>query len=290
MKKINFELELQLFAEGAAGAGAGDGASSSTGEARDAAGTGEAVIQDAAEKRRADYAKFKNDFKAEFDAEVQGVIKKRLKSARDNEAAAREYRERTGRVFDALAVNYNLDPEDIDGILRAVQADNTFLEQEALKRGVPVEELKHTRTIERENARFRAEREAYAQEQAADEKYRQWISEEQDARLVYPGLDLREEIKSPEFYRLLESGVDVKTAFEVVHKDDIIAAGMQYAVRKTAANVQLEAEKNSRRPRENGLSSPPAVKTQTDVSKLSRKEINDYIERARRGEKITFRE
>lgn len=290
MTFFDFELELQLFADGAAGAGAGEGATGSTGEAQAAAETGEAVIQDAAEKRKADYAKFKNDFKAEFDAEVQGMIKKRFKSAKENEEAAREYRENTGRIFDALAVNYNLDPEDFDGILRAVETDNSFLEAEALKRGVPVEELKHTRTIERENARYRAEREAYVQEQAAEEKYRQWLFEEQDAKNFYPTLDLREEIKSPEFYRLLESGVDVKTAFEVVHKDDIIAAGMQYAVRKTAANVQLETEKNSRRPRENGLSSPAAVKTQTDVSKLSRKEINDYIERARQGEKITFRE
>lgn len=285
-----FELELQLFADGAAGTGAGEGAEGSTGEARDAAETGEAVIQDAAEKRKADYAKFKNDFKAEFDAEVQGVLKNRLKKAKESEAAAQEYRDSTSRVFDALAVNYDLDPNDIDGILRAVQTDNSFLEAEALKRGVPVEELKHTRTIERENARYRAEREAYAQEQAAEEKYRAWLSQEQDARLTYPALDLREEIKSPEFYRLLESGVDVKTAFEVVHKDDIIAAGMQYAVRKTAANVQLETEKNNRRPRENGLSSPVGVKTKTDVSRLSRKEIDDFIERARRGEKITFRE
>lgn len=284
-----FELELQLFAEGAASA-AGEGAAGSTGEAQAAAETGEADTQDAAEKRKADYAKFKNDFKAEFDAEVQGMIKKRFKSAKENEAAAREYRESTSRVFDALAVNYDLDPDDIDGILRAVQADNSFLEAEALKRGVPVEELKHTRTIERENARYRAEREAYEREQAADEKYRTWLAQEQDARFVYPSLDLREEIKDPDFYRLLESGVDVKTAFEVVHKDDIIAAGMQYAVRKTAANVQLETDRNNRRPRENGLSSPPAVKTQTDVSKLSRKEMEEYIERARRGEKITFRE
>lgn len=284
-----FELELQLFAEGAASA-AGEGTAGSTGEAQAAAETGEADTQAAAEKRKADYAKFKNDFKAEFDAEVQGMIKKRFKSAKESEAAAREYRESTSRVFDALAVNYNLEPDDIDGILRAVQADNSFLEAEALKRGVPVEELKHTRTIERENARYRAEREAYAQEQAADEKYRTWLAQEQDARLVYPSLDLRDEIKDPDFYRLLESGVDVKTAFEVVHKDDIIAAGMQYAVRKTAANVQLETDRNNRRPRENGLSSPPAVKTQTDVSKLSRREMEEYIERARRGEKITFRE
>lgn len=283
----NFELDLQLFADGA-GAAAGADGTGSPGEARDAAETGEG-IQDAAEKRKADYAKFKADFKQEFDSEVQGLIKKRFKAAKESEQAAKEYKDRTGRIFDALAVNYDLDPEDFDGMLRAVTTDNSFLEAEALKRGVPVEELRHTRTIERENARFRAEREEAKRQTAADAKYQSWIAQEAEAQAYYPELDLRSEIQNSDFYRLLESGVDVKTAFEVIHKDDIIAAGMRYAVQKTAANVQLETEKNSRRPRENGLGSPAAAKTGVDVSKLTSTEIQEYIERAKRGERITFR-
>lgn len=282
-----FEFDLQLFADGAGAAGA-DGGTDSTGEAQAAADTGEDV-QAAAEKRKADYAKFKADFKKEFDSEVQGIINRRYKSAKESEKAAKDYRDRASRVFDALAVNYDLDPEDFDGMLRAVTTDNSFLEAEALKRGVPVEELRHTRTIERENARFRAEREAAERQNAADAKYQNWINQESEAQMYYPELDLREEIKNQDFYRLLESGVDVKTAFEVVHKDDIIAAGMRYAVQKTAANVQFETDKNSRRPRENGLGSPAAAKTGVDVSKLSDSDIEEYIERAKRGEKITFR-
>ncbi len=282
-----FEFDLQLFADGAGAAGA-EGEAGSTGEAQAAADTGEDV-QAAAEKRKADYAKFKADFKKEFDSEVQGIINRRYKSAKESEKAAKDYRDRASRVFDALAVNYDLDPEDFDGMLRAVTTDNSFLEAEALKRGVPVEELRHTRTIERENARFRAEREAAERQNAADAKYQNWINQESEAQMYYPELDLREEIKNQDFYRLLESGVDVKTAFEVVHKDDIIAAGMRYAVQKTAANVQFETDKNSRRPRENGLGSPTAAKTGVDVSKLSDSDIEEYIERAKHGEKITFR-
>lgn len=288
MNNKTFELELQLFAEGAADSGSAGG-EGSTGEARDAAATGETEVQDAAEKRKADYAKFKADFKQEFDSEVQGIIKKRYKAAKESEKAAQEYRDRTSKVFDALAISYDLNPDDIDGILKAVTTDNSFLEAEALRRGIPVEELRHTKTIERENARFRAEREQAEKQRLADEKYNAWIAQEADARMYYPQLDLREEIQDPGFYKLLESGVDVKTAFEVIHKDDIIAAGMRYAVQKTAANVQLETDKNSRRPRENGLGSPAAAKTGIDVSKLTGKELADYIERARRGERITFR-
>ena len=60
-------------------------------------------------------------------------------------------------------------------------------------------------------------------------------------------------------------------------------------MQKTAANVQFETDKNSRRPRENGLGSPTAAKTGVDVSKLSDSDIEEYIERAKHGEKITFR-
>lgn len=278
-------LDLQLFADGGAGAiGAGEGGASGEGAQAAAADTGNDA-KALAEKRAADYQKFKTDYKPEFDAEVQGLIKGRLKTAKDNEKAANEYRAKTEKIFEALGVKYGISADKVDDILSEVEKDNSYYEDEAVRRGVDVAEFRRTLAIERENAQYKA-RDAQAE---IDRKYQALLEQVPGVQEFYPDFDFdRVSEENPLFRKLCVMGIPMKNAFEVTHLDEIMSRGMQYAAQTAAAKTQAVQAHNRQRPDENGLSGNGKAETPVDISKLSVKQMQELNERARRGETITL--
>lgn len=283
-------LNLQLFADGGAGgaAGAGEGAASGDTSQAAAVDTG-ADAQAAAEKRAADWKKAKADFKAEYDSEVQGVVRERLGRAKEAEKAAKEYRDKTSKIFDALSVKYGIDADKIDDIVAEVEKDNSYYENEALKRGMDVAELRRVRQVERENAQMKAEKDAAQQREAAQQRYQALLRQVDDVKAVYPSFDFEAESEAnPLFRKLCALGIPMKNAYESTHMEEIMAHGMQYAAQQTAANVQATAQSRSQRPAENGLGAKGQADSKVDISKLSLEEMQKMNDRARRGEKITL--
>ena len=86
----------------------------------------------------------------------------------------------------------------------------------------------------------------------------------------------------------MRSGVDVKTAYEVVHKDEIIPAAMQIAAKTAEQKVVNKIRAGGARPMENGVQDQSASLVKTDVSQLSKADRAEIIRRAERGEKIRF--
>ncbi len=111
--------------------------------------------------------------------------------------------------------------------------------------------------------------------------------QEAEARELYPKLSLQEELKDPRFVDLLKCGVDVRSAFEVIHKDEIISASMEYAAREVERMMTNKLLAEGNRPTENGGNHGPAV-SKTDVKAMSRQDRKDIIRRVRMGEKISF--
>ncbi len=111
--------------------------------------------------------------------------------------------------------------------------------------------------------------------------------QEAEARELYPKLNLKEELKDPRFGELLKCGFDVRSAFEVIHKDEIISASMEYAAREVERMMTNKLLAEGKRPSENGGNHGPAL-TKTDVRSMSRQERKDIIRRVRMGEKISF--
>ena len=111
--------------------------------------------------------------------------------------------------------------------------------------------------------------------------------QEQEARALYPKLDLREEAKNPKFVELLKCGLDVRSAFEVIHKDEIISASMEYAAREVERMMTNKVLAQGYRPPENGGVHGPSL-SRTDVKAMTRQDRKDIIRRVRMGEKITF--
>ena len=46
---------------------------------------------------------------------------------------------------------------------------------------------------------------------------------------MYPDFDWKRELASPQFGRLVTAGVDGQTAYEIVHRQELLKAAMAYA-------------------------------------------------------------
>lgn len=303
-------IHLQLFAEGGAAAGgAGDGgtaqgqgvtagaASQQKGAKANPLANVKYGIQDtetptapAAEvqtkseaplDRNAEFDKLiKGEYKDIYQARMQDTIQKRLKGTKE-----------TVDKFDALTPTlellgrkYGVDATDVEALAKAIEADDSYFEEEAMEKGMTVKQLKEFRKLERENANLKAQQ----NQQRAAQQYSAWMQQAEATKQVYPNFDLDAEMKNPQFVSLLRSNVDAKTAYEVIHKDEIIPAAMQFAVQTAEKNFAQKIIANGNRPAENGMSSQSASLTKSDVSQLTKAQRRDIIQRVRRGEVIRF--
>lgn len=141
--------------------------------------------------------------------------------------------------------------------------------------------------MERDGAkRDKLERE-HIQRQAGMQ-YALWTRQAEEAQRLYPSLDLGVEAKNPQFRQLLRAGVDVGSAYLVVHKDDILPAAMQHAARVVEQKLAGKLQAGSARPAENAMTSQAPALTKSDVTQLTRADREEIRRRAIRGEKIRF--
>ena len=302
-------IDLQLFAEGGAGGG-GTGSEGATGATATAAvsqtkgaksnplanvvygkqATEEAppaaeVVEEPTEDRNAKFeALIKGEYKDLYDARVQDTIKNRLKGTKETVDRYNEL----APTLEALAKKYGVDASDIKALNKAIEDDDSYYEQEALEKGITVEKLKEIRKMERENADLKKQMEEQNREANAKKIYAKWMEEADTAKQVYPSFDLRTEMQHPKFVDLLRSNIDVRTAYEVIHKDDIIAGAMQFTAKKVEQNLTNKIIANGARPSENGNSSQGASVTKSDVSALTKADRAEIARRVARGEKISF--
>ena len=189
-----------------------------------------------------------------------------------------------------MAQKYGVDPNDIDGIIQAVEEDSSFYEDEALERGLTVEQLKEIKRLERENDTLRKMRERQEMEDGANRIYQEWLQGSDVIRSTYdPNFDLDEEInQNPEFGRLIRANVPLKTAYEVCHRDQRAAQAMRVAAKKTEEAVVNKIKANGLRPSEAGLGGSQAVNLNVDPRTLTPEQRAEIKKRVRAGEKISF--
>ena len=142
--------------------------------------------------------------------------------------------------------------------------------------------------MERENADLRKQMQEQKTKENADKLYSQWLQQEQETKKVYPSFDMKAEMQNPEFVNLLRSNVNVRTAYEVLHKDDIISGAMQFTAKTVESKIAKKIAAQGARPAENGMSSGSAAVVKSDVSQLSRADRDEIRRRVARGEKIRF--
>lgn len=291
------KLNLHLFETAGGGAAAAAGANPAGGEP--AAPNTEAPAsspdqsnssQSTGDARRAEFEKLiKGEYKDLFDERAQKMIDTRFKQNKTLEEQASRAKA-LDPVLELLSSKYGVDSSDVESLVKAIQEDDSYYEEEALQKGLTVEQLKHMKQIERENAEFKRAAQEQKRKQETDRIYSQWQQQSEDCKKFYPNFDLKAECSAEtgkSFLGLLKSGVDVKTAFEVIHKDELIGGAMQYTAQKIQQKTVNDIRARGMRPTENGASgNSPAMITKSDP-RLSTKEGRAELARlAMRGVRI----
>lgn len=312
---MKIPLHLQMFAEGGEGgsAAAGSAAGMTAATSADNAETslanvqygkqpgatsapnpsGEAKAQDAGnpavDRAEAFEKLIKGEYKDEFAQRTQQIIDNRFKRTK----ALERQQEALRPVLEALGSKYGLDmsnPDSLGKLQDAVANDESYFEEEAERRGLTVAQLREQKTMERENARMREALEERQRQEARDNVYASWLREGEQLKRLYPGFDLNNEVKSEtgdSFLRLLQNGVDMKTAYEVIHKDELLSGAIQYAVQTTQKRTADTIRAQGLRPRESGSGKSAAVQTvKSDPSKWAPSDMDEVLRRVKNGEKI----
>lgn len=275
---------LQLFADGGAG-GDGTGAAGSDAGSQGGQNPGtEANGQQSAPQEPTFDELIKGKYKADYDARVQKTIQARMRGAKANE----ERLAKTEPLLQMLGQKYSVDPGDVDGLMAALDNDEQMWQAEAADKGMSVENLKALRTAERENAMLKRQQELNQREAAARETYTRWATQAEQAKQKFPGLDLESCLEDPQFVSMLQSGVDVESAYWARYHDDIMQAGMEKATTEAQKKLSASVASGSRRPTESGVGNGPTVSQKVDVSNMSRSEFTAYMDRIMRGERISF--
>lgn len=236
--------------------------------------------QKSAQEIEADFENLiKGEYKDAFTKRTQGIINERFKETKGLEAQLKSLTP----VLEMLSEKYGVDAKNPEDILKALENDNSYWEDEADRRGLTVNQLKEMKRLERESAELRNLKQERERRENADRQYAQWLSQAQAASAVYPNLNLSAEMLNPKFTKLLAHGIDVKTAYEVAHMGEIIGSNVKTAEHKTIENIKASQSV----PRENGTGSsaagPLVKKSASDFTKADREEI---ARRVQRGEKI----
>lgn len=231
----------------------------------------------------------KGDYKKQFDARVQRIINQRFKQTKELEGRVQQL----SPIMDALGAKYGVDPSDVAKLAKAIDEDDSYWQDEADRMGIPVDQLKEFKRLQRENASFKAAQAAMEKRAKADQIYNEWLAQSEKAKAIYPDFDFRKELESPEtgerFTDLLKANVDVLTAYQLVHQDELLSGAIQSAVSLTQKRTLDTIRAQGMRPKENGASgSAPAKIRKADPSTWTKAERERVSQMVLRGERIVL--
>ncbi len=308
MRKRYIMLELGLFDGGAAGGGAGAGASGAAGSGGEAAvpqGSGKdggdaAPAADGEPKPAAQETekgqKTPEQRQQEFDALVSGEYKDLYMASVRNLLArnAGETQNLNNRLAELdplvnlLGEKYGVTSGKVSDIMAAIDADQTFFEDAAMREGVTVEQYKRMMKMEAENRSLREAQKRSEQIRQRENAWKRWDQEAESCRQQYPGFDMQKETRNPDFVRLLGAGIDVTTAYRACHHDELVNAAMAQAQEDTKKSVAETIRSGYSRPRENQTGGNGAGTAKMDPANMTDAQIDELIRRARNGETIEF--
>lgn len=226
----------------------------------------------------------KGDYKEFYEERVKENLNRRF---REN-AKIKRQNEENREIVEMLYDRYNLDVGDVRALKQALDGDDAYLAAEADKRGMSIENYKYIKKLENDNRRFAKMQMQQNARERANETVEKWYTESMKLKESYPDFDIFSEAKNPSFVSLIQSGIDVRTAYEAVHHNDIVRAAQENAAREAEIKVAQSIRQKASRPAENGLSSRSSAIFANGVSSLTREEREDIARRAARGERISF--
>lgn len=275
-------LNLRLF--DGAGTGAGAGGNAGTGSSTGANEGGTTDTTSTGTDRKAEFESFKAKYKPELDEFTQGVVKQRLKE----HGKLKEANAGMSGIVSDLAIRYGLDSNDYEGIRKALGSDNSYYRDKAIEEGLTEDQYKTQQEAKYKSARYDQMMADKANRERFENQLEAWRTESEAVKEFYPAFDFDKEIANKDYMQLLISGVNPKTAYQVIHNDEIISGSMAMAANAGRQQVVDNIRSRGVRASEGAIGSQPAAESKVSVKDMSKAQIDELIRRAQRGEKISL--
>lgn len=285
-------MNLFLFDGGAASggggamAGAGEGMTGEGNTGMDAASQrAEEQPADAAQNTqrdlKAEWNKMKNgEFKQFVDEHTQNIINRRFGEMK----TLQESNQKWQTIGDKLAAKYGLEGADTDAIMKAIDGDARFFQEQADKHGMTTEDYaKYSEALQ-----YKARQQQLLTAQQKQQENARWIqSKEMEAQQLqqkYPGFNLETELQNQHFARMIQMDMPMEMAYTAVHHAELMQNGMQYAMQETQKAVTDNIQARGMRPKEGAARGNGAIVQRMTAKDLTPKELNDYNRRLLAGE------
>ena len=295
MSKLSFKFNLQHFSEGApeGGEGTGEGTVDAAqeepkvvyGKQKENDDEGNGDVEPSKEPSRPTFEELiEGDYKEDFSKKMQSIVQGRIQKIKSSEDNMKEL----APVLETLAEKYEIkDATDIPALVEAFTNDDSLYEEEAAERGVDVETLKNIKMLERRNERFAQEMQQRERDAQNAEAWQKVLTQAEEAKEIYPNFDIEQEMLNEDFAHLVAVNVPVKTAFEVIHHDELQAMSAKAIADQTAKKVADSVKANKKRTGEGQGSGTPVV-VKNDPKSLTDEDRENIYERVMAGETITW--
>ena len=221
-------------------------------------------------------------YKKDFDAAMQKAVRQRVKGMNQYKSQA----DAMAPIIDQLGALYGIDTSDprktdFAALAQRFASDERLYSAEAMERGVTADVLKKEYANRAENTSMRRQLQEYQMREAFEGMRADFA---RDVAAVY-GADFESEMQNPDFARLMGAGVPVKTAYEVIHQQEIAQARAQAAANQARENVMKTIQAQGARPQEIGSGARGGT-TVPMKTKWTRAEVEDMRRRAAMGERV----
>lgn len=236
-----------------------------------------------------------DDYKDAHAAHVKKIVDGRLKGMK----ALQDRDAQMKPIMDMLGKFYNVQGDDLDGIMRSLSQDSRFYEEQAMREGVPVELVMQREQLNRRQAAIDAAEQQHAQERRNQQEMNELLRQAVELKAQVPDFDLMANMQNPEFKRMVMqppygAGVPIKNAYFALNYNQIAAAqraqqeaAMQTVAREAAQKVASSVAAGAMRPAENGMSAASTgTMVRSDPSAWTAEERREVARRAKLGQRI----
>ena len=233
---------------------------------------------DQVDKKSAFKQLISGEYKDEHAAHMQEALDKRFR----NQKATQDRLDSLSPLIDTLGSKYGINDGDPAKIMQALDNDSSFWDSLAEEEGLSVNQLKVRLQLQRENASLKSQNAQVEARQMAAQKQAEWDQQATDLQSTFPNFDLYSEMEAdPKFRGLLISGVDVKSAYQVCHFDDIMSGVVTNVGQRAEQAVVNNIRNKGNRPAEAGAASTPGIIIKDDASQFTPSDRREIVRRMR---------
>lgn len=212
----------------------------------------------------------KGQYKDAFNQRVQRIVDKRFAKTKNLE----QQLGKSNAVMQALSEKYGVESSDYEGLAEAIAMEQSQISEDS--------------EVNENFPEFEPDSEDFQVMEQALETAQHWQFQGEQLRESVPDFDIEQELSNPQFAAMLQSGIDVETAYRAIHMEEILGGAMQKTAQALAEKIARTRQQVSQRPAENGTSSHTGVITKTDVKELTPEDREEIARRVARGETISF--